>query len=71
MDDLALQLMPHDDYRESDAWRLANALVESGNRELFEELLTKLYEIHPKMIADLVTCYAGEPAGFTRRLMAH
>jgi hypothetical protein len=39
-------------------------LVESGNRELFEELLTKLYDIHPKMIADLVTCYAGEPEGF-------
>jgi len=39
-------------------------LVESGNRELFEELLTKLYELHPKMIADLVTCYAGEPKGF-------
>lgn len=39
-------------------------LVESGNRELFEELLTKLYDIHPKMTADLVTCYAGEPNGF-------
>ena len=36
-------------------------LVESGNRELFEELLTKLYDLHPKMVADLVTCYAGEP----------
>ncbi|HEY3117525.1 MAG TPA: radical SAM protein [Chloroflexota bacterium] len=35
VDDLALHLMPHDDYRESDAWRLANALVESGNRRRF------------------------------------
>jgi hypothetical protein len=39
-------------------------LVESGNRELYEELLTKLYDLHPKMTADLVTCYAGEPKGF-------
>ena len=39
-------------------------LVESGSRELYEELLTKLYEIHPNMTADLVTCYAGQPTGF-------
>ena len=35
VDDLAIQVMPHEDYRESDAWKLANALIESGNRRRF------------------------------------
>ena len=39
-------------------------LVESGNRELFEELLSGLYDHHPQMKADLVTCYAGVPKNF-------
>lgn len=36
-------------------------LVESGSRQLFEDLLDGLYEVHPQMTADLVTCYAGAP----------
>lgn len=36
-------------------------LVESGSRQLFEDLLDGLYEHHPQMTADLVTCYAGTP----------
>jgi hypothetical protein len=36
-------------------------LVESGRRELLEDLLTGLYDSHPEMTADLVTCYAGIP----------
>ena len=39
-------------------------LVESGRRELFESLLGGLYEVHPAMQADLVTCYAGAPEHF-------
>jgi hypothetical protein len=39
-------------------------LVESGSRDLYEELLTGLYDLHPKMKADLVTCYAGVPKNF-------
>ncbi len=39
-------------------------LVESGNRQLLEDLLDGLYEVHPDMSADLVTCYAGLPAKF-------
>jgi hypothetical protein len=39
-------------------------LVESGSRELFEKLLPVLYQNHPGMICDLVTCYAGVPKGF-------
>ncbi len=35
VDDLAIQVMPQEDYRESDAWHLANALIESGNRRRF------------------------------------
>ncbi len=35
IDDLAIQVMPHEDYRESDPWRLANALIESGNHRRF------------------------------------
>ena len=39
-------------------------LIESGSRQLFEDLLDGLYRVHPGMIADLVTCYAGAPAKF-------
>src|SRR3954454_12173792 len=35
VDDLAIQVMPHEDYRASDAWKLANVLIESGNRRRF------------------------------------
>jgi hypothetical protein len=38
-------------------------LVESGRRELMENLLPALYRLHPEMKADLVTCYAGAPKG--------
>ena len=36
-------------------------LVEGGSRQLLEDLLDGLYEVHPEMTADLVTCYAGTP----------
>jgi len=39
-------------------------LIESGSRHLFENLLPTLYEAHPGMTADLVTCYAGAPKNF-------
>lgn len=40
-------------------------LIESGSRQLLEDLLPGLYEIHgPDMKVDLVTCYAGIPSGF-------
>jgi hypothetical protein len=39
-------------------------LIESGSREILEELLPRLYNNHPGMKADLITCYAGVPAGF-------
>ena len=39
-------------------------LVESGSRELFEDLLSGLYDVHPAMQADLITCYAGAPEHF-------
>ncbi len=39
-------------------------LVESGRRDLFEDLLRGLYDVHPAMQADLVTCYAGAPQHF-------
>lgn len=39
-------------------------LVESGRRDLFEDLLRGLYDVHPEMQADLVTCYAGVPEHF-------
>lgn len=45
-------------------------LVESGSRDLFEELLSGLYTLHPKMKADLVTCYAGVPKNFRSDLGA-
>ncbi len=45
-------------------------LIESGSRDLFEELLGGLYDIHPQMKADLVTCYAGTPKTFRTDLGA-
>lgn len=39
-------------------------LIESGNRQLLEDLLDGLYDVHPEMNADLVTCYAGLPENF-------
>ena len=39
-------------------------LIESGSRDLFEELLRGLYDIHPGMRADLITCYEGVPSTF-------
>ena len=39
-------------------------LVESGGRELFENLLPILYQNHEGMICDLVTCYPGAPKNF-------
>jgi hypothetical protein len=45
-------------------------LVESGRRDLFEELLSGLYNLHPKMKADLITCYAGVPKNFRSDLGA-
>lgn len=39
-------------------------LVESGSRDLYEELLSGLYDHHPQMRADLITCYAGAPKNF-------
>ncbi len=39
-------------------------LVESGSRQLLEDLLDGLYDVHPEMTADLLTCYAGVPAKF-------
>jgi len=38
-------------------------LVESGSR-LFEDMLSGLYDTHPNLHADLVTCYAGLPEHF-------
>lgn len=39
-------------------------LIESGSRQLLEDLLSGLYNVHPEMQADLVTCYAGVPRNF-------
>jgi hypothetical protein len=39
-------------------------LVESGSRELFENLLPILYQNHAGMRCDLVTCYPGAPKTF-------
>lgn len=36
-------------------------LVESGSRQLFEDMLSGFYDWHADMRADLVTCYAGLP----------
>ena len=39
-------------------------LVESGRRQLMEDLLSGLYDVHPAMQADLLTCYGGVPDNF-------
>ena len=39
-------------------------LIESGSRDLFEELLRGLYDVYPEMRADLVTCFEGVPSTF-------
>src|SRR5438876_8151269 len=39
-------------------------LVESGRRQLLEDLLSGLYDVHPAMQADLLTCYGGVPDNF-------
>ena len=39
-------------------------LIESGSRELFENLLPVLYQNHPEMTCDLATCYSGTPKNF-------
>lgn len=40
-------------------------LIESGSRQLFEDLLPGLYELYGEsMQVDLVTCYAGAPKAF-------
>ena len=39
-------------------------LIESGSRQLFEDLLRSFYAEYPQMQADLVTCYAGVPRNF-------
>ncbi len=39
-------------------------LIESGSRDLFEELLRGLYDVYPEMRADLVTCFEGVPTTF-------
>jgi hypothetical protein len=43
-------------------------LIESGSRSLFERLLPVLYNSNPGMRADLVTCFAGNPAQFREDL---
>ena len=39
-------------------------LIESGSRVLYEALLRDLYDLHPDMHADLVTCFGGVPNNF-------
>ena len=40
-------------------------MIESGSRQLLEDLLPHLYETHaPNMRLDLVTCFSGEPKAF-------
>lgn len=40
-------------------------LVESGSRRLFDDLIAGLYETYGSQLEiDLVTCFAGVPAGF-------
>jgi radical SAM superfamily enzyme YgiQ (UPF0313 family) len=76
VDDLAIQVMPHEDYRQSDAWHLANALIESGNRRRFwmqcradnivrnKELYTRWAEAGLDMI--LVGLESDDPAELKR-----
>jgi hypothetical protein len=39
-------------------------LVESGSRETAQAWLQRMRNKHPQMKCDLLTCYAGAPAGF-------
>jgi hypothetical protein len=39
-------------------------LIESGSRDLFEDLLRGLYDLYPEMRADLITCFEGVPTTF-------
>jgi hypothetical protein len=40
-------------------------LIESGSRRLFDDLIAGLYNCYgPQLEIDLVTCFAGVPAGF-------
>jgi len=40
-------------------------LVESGSRQLLDDLIPGLYELYgDRLHIDLLTCYAGEPKGF-------
>jgi hypothetical protein len=40
-------------------------LIESGSRHLFERFIPSLYELHGDQLQiELLTCYAGVPAGF-------
>src|SRR5204863_5388245 len=76
VDDLAIQVMPHEDYRQSDAWHLANALIESGNKRRFwmqcradnivrnKELYTRWAEAGLDMI--LVGLESDDPAEVKR-----
>ena len=76
VDDLAIQVMPQEDYRNSDPWRLANALIESGNRRRFwmqcradnivrnKELYTRWAEAGLDMI--LVGLESDDPAELKR-----
>jgi len=76
IDDLAIQVMPHEDYRQSDAWHLANALIESGNTRRFwmqcradnivrnKELYTRWAEAGLDMI--LVGLESDDPAELKR-----
>lgn len=38
-------------------------LVESGSRQLLENLLPGIYETYGGVVIDLLTCYAGVPSG--------
>ena len=39
-------------------------IVESGSRQLLEDLLPGIYQTHPHAEIDIVTCYAGLPKNF-------
>jgi len=44
-------------------------LVESGPRQLFDDLIARLYQTYGEQLEiDLVTCYAGVPTGFRGRV---
>ena len=39
-------------------------LIESGDRAVFEDVLSGFYDKHPEAHADLITCFAGLPQHF-------